>query len=544
MKDSNPSNSSETSFRSLQFDFSAVKALLSATNRYRTLFESAADAIFVFETNGNMLDVNRIACDLLGYPRKEIMKMNWSDILAPEERVRGSDLFQEIFERGHILFETSYSRNDGKIIPIESSSRIIEYDQQKAVLNIARDITERKEAEKDRERLWEQLRHAQKMEAIGTLAGGIAHDFNNILTPISGYTELALLNLPKEHMVRQYLEEVLEAIKRAKSLVAQILTFSRQKKQEKIPIRIAPILKEALKLMRATIPSTIEIRQDIQDCGQVLADPTQIHQVIVNLCTNANHAMKEKGGILTVRLKEIESGKEHAENPPVSKPRKILHLSVNDTGLGMSPEVMQRIFEPYFTTKGEGEGTGLGLSVVHGIVKSHGGEIHVASEPGKGSSFSIFFPLIESEVTDEVTVSHDPVPRGTERILIVDDEDSVAEVIAKMLMDLGYKVAVMTDSRRALSLIQKKSEALDLILTDLTMPKTTGIQLAEEISKFRPELPIVLVTGNRKAIDEEITSKCPIRGILLKPVQLEDLGRMVREVLDNRQEKDNHCEPS
>jgi PAS domain S-box-containing protein len=532
MKESDPPNSSETSFRHLPFDFSAVKALMSATNRYRTLFESAADAIFVIDLKGNLLDVNRSACETLGFSRKEIMKKTWNDILAPEESLKGNDLLNEIHKKGHILFETCYCKKTGEIVPIESSSRIIEYDRQQAILNISRDITERKEAEKDREKLWEQLRHAQKMEAVGTLAGGIAHDFNNILTPISGYTELTLINLPPDNPSKQYLEEVLEAIKRAKSLVAQILTFSRQKKQEKIPVQIAPILKEALKLMRASIPTTIEIRQDISACGAVMADPTQIHQVIINLCTNANHAMKITGGSLTVKLNEVEVKEDNKENNIILDPGKYLLLTVKDTGHGIAPEVVQRIFEPYFTTKAEGEGTGLGLSVVHGIVKSHGGDIHVTSQTGKGTVFCVYLPLIETEIAEVPPPSPTLIPRGNERILLVDDEKPVAEVLSKMLEDLGYDTIVMTESPKALSLIKQQSESLDLVITDLTMPKMTGLRLAVESRKIKPELPFILVTGNRKALVENAEKRYGIRGILFKPVELEQLATLVRDALN------------
>jgi PAS domain S-box-containing protein len=382
---------SDSSFKTLSFDFSTIKALLATTNRYRTLFENAGDAIFVLDFKGRILDANRIACERLGYSRKELLNLNWSDIEATEQNETSKNILEKLRQEGHLIFETAHKRFDGKIVPIEMSSCVIEYDREPTVLTIARDISERKEAEKETALLHAQLKQAQKMEAIGTLAGGIAHDFNNILTPISGYTELALRKIPEDSKAKNNLEQVLTAVQRAKELVRQILTFSRQEGQQRCPLEIKSIIKEALKLLRASLPSTIEIRSLINAEGSVIADPTQIHQVMLNLCTNAHHAMRENGGTLEIRLDDVHLTPSEPKFAPDLKPGSYVCLTVSDTGHGMTKDMLDRIFEPYFTTKPEGEGTGMGLSVVHGIVKGHGGDIAVESVPGEGTIFKVFF---------------------------------------------------------------------------------------------------------------------------------------------------------
>jgi PAS domain S-box-containing protein len=524
----------DSSFKTLSFDFSTIKALLATTNRYRTLFENAGDAIFVLDFKGRILDANRIACERLGYSRKELLNLNWNDIEATEQNKTQKDRLEELRLEGHLISETAHKRCDGKIVPIEMSSCIIEYDREPTVLTIARDISERKEAEKEKALLQAQLKQAQKMEAIGTLAGGIAHDFNNILTPISGYTELALRKIPEDSKARNNLEQVLTAVQRAKGLVQQILTFSRQEGQQRCSLEIKSIIKEALKLLRASLPSTIEIRSHIKAEGSVIADPTQIHQVMLNLCTNAHHAMRENGGTLEIWLEDIDLTPQESKHVPDLKPGPYVCLTISDTGHGMTQDMLDRIFEPYFTTKPEGEGTGMGLSVVHGIAKGHGGDITVESEPGKGSIFKVFFPRNqEKNRKKEEAKPSVPLPKGNERILIVDDEKTVTDVMEQMLIELGYRVTSYNSSLAALEFFRLSPFSFDLVISDMTMPKMTGAKLISEIHRVRPDIPVIMATGNRKEINPEQAEAYGIRFFLLKPPSIEDLARAVRDVLDN-----------
>jgi PAS domain S-box-containing protein len=385
----------------------------------------------------------------------------------------------------------------------------------------------------ERMKLEAQLQHAQRMEAIGTLAGGIAHDFNNILSAIIGYTEIALFQEPSEgSSVHHSLEQVLGAAERAKDLVKQILAFSRQAEEERRPVLIEPLVKEALKLLRATLPTTIEIRQSIAPHeGSVMADPTQIHQVLMNLCTNAHHAMREKGGVLEVRLESATLDADEAAARDLRSGR-YLALSVNDTGCGMSPEVVGRIFDPYFTTKEKAVGTGLGLAVVHGIVKGHGGAISVESKPGKGSTFTVYLPLIKDAKLPEEVMREGSLPTGDERILLIDDEPTLVDIGIQMLERLGYRVVTRTSSTEALELFRSAPEDFDLVITDQTMPRMTGDELAKEIMKLRPGTPIILCTGFSERISEHEARRMGIKAFLMKPVVITALAKTIRKILD------------
>ncbi|MFC1885653.1 response regulator [Thermodesulfobacteriota bacterium] len=414
----------------------------------------------------------------------------------------------------------------GEKVPVETKDEI---GKLAAAFNQMSETLKLREAEK--ERLQKQLRHAQKMEAIGTLSGGIAHDFNNILGAIIGYTELALLTAPRESEMHHFLDEVFKAGTRAKNLVKQILTFSRMGTTERRPMRIEPIVKEALTMIRATLPTTIEIRKHFKsDLASVLSDPTQIHQVMINICANAGHAMDEKGGILDVSLDELEIDDNEEESSLSLHSGRYQRLTVSDTGHGMAPSVMERIFDPYYTTKGPGKGTGMGLSAVHGIVKGLGGEIVVRSEPGKGSSFEIYFPTVDEKALERREILS-PIPRGSERLLFVDDEKSLVDIGLKMLQELGYQVSAKTSSIKALELFRIQSDQFDLIITDMTMPHMTGMQLAENIKQIRPEIPIIILTGFSEAISKEKTEAIGINSVLIKPVTREVIARKIREAL-------------
>jgi PAS domain S-box-containing protein len=396
---------------------------------------------------------------------------------------------------------------------------------------IFHDITELKRSEEQKRKLEAQLVQAQKMESIGTLAGGIAHDFNNILAAILGYSELAMDDLEKPDKARSELREVIKAADRARNLVGQILTFSRRKEISYSPMELPPLIRESLTMIRSVIPSTIEILQDIADTGLIMSDPTQMHQLVMNLCTNAAHAMDETGGTLKVSLRKA------VIEPPAARelditPGPYLHLTVSDTGLGMPPEVVDRIVEPYFTTKEQGRGTGLGLSVVHGIVKSQKGAILCRSAPGKGTAFDVYLPEIVLRKPAEEPLDGLPVPGGTERILFVDDEPMLTTMVEEILGKLGYRIVTLTNSLDALSLFQHDPGKFDLVISDMTMPGMTGDKLAGRMMEIRPDIPVILCTGYSDHITEQRAKEMGIRDFMMKPLELRDLAVTIRSVLD------------
>jgi PAS domain S-box-containing protein len=387
------------------------------------------------------------------------------------------------------------------------------------------DITERRRTEQT-------IRQMQKMEALGTLAGGIAHDFNNILMPITINAEMALLDVKEGTLPpASYLQLIREAANRGQGLVKQIITFSRQKEQPRQPIEIIPVIKEALKFLRAMIPKSIEIRPSIGvESAVISADPTQVHQVLMNLCNNAAYAMREKGGVLEVNLAKMEVDPEAADRDPDLKPRPYLRLTVRDTGHGMGREVRERAFDPFFTTKKPGDGAGMGLAVVHGIVKNHEGVITLESEVGRGTTARVFFPLVETARESEV-VSRDPIPGGDERILLIDDEEIQILSLQQMLERLGYRVTGKKDPREALEVFRNQPGAFDLVITDQTMPKLTGAALVQEMLRLRPDLPVILYTGFSETIDEEQARALGVRDFVLKPLSMRDLAERIRRAL-------------
>jgi len=387
---------------------------------------------------------------------------------------------------------------------------------------------------KKRRKLERKLQQAQKMEAIGTLAGGIAHDFNNILSAIIGFTELATLNVDDGSAVLRNLDQVLKASERAKDLASQILTFSRQSEQERKPIQIESQIKQALKLLRSSLPATIEIQQNIENnVDFILADPTQIHQVVMNLCTNAAHAMREEGGIMEVTSKPVELDNDFTFQYPDIEPGPYLKLTVTDTGYGISSEIINSIFDPYFTTKKKGDGTGLGLAVVYGIVKSYGGGITVQSELERGSTFNVYFPRIESKIISE-TKEAKPLPRGNECIIFLDDEQVLVEMVEQILGALGYSVVTHTNSLEALELFRSEPDRFDLVITDMTMPKMTGDKMIREVLKIRSDIPTILCTGYSEKIDKEGASELGVSEFVMKPLDMRNLAVIIRKVLDQK----------
>jgi PAS domain S-box-containing protein len=513
----------------------AEDALLESETQYRTLVETSLVGVYIIQDNLFRF-VNRRFCEIFGRSYDEIVnKLGPRDITHPddigtvEEHIRRR-IAREI---DAIEYEFRIIRKDGTTSPVRVIGRSMLYHGRMAVLGTLVDLTEQKRSEEEKARLEAQLFQAQKMESIGTLAGGIAHDFNNILAAIIGFSELAISDLSDPAKAKRELEQVLKASERAKDLVHQILTFSRKTEQVYSPLAIPPLVKESLKMLRSVIPSTIEIRQELIDSGLVMSNPTEIHQLVMNLCINAAQAMDRTGGVLSVGLAKVAVGADKAKALEVS-PGPYLKLTVNDNGHGMPAEVVKRIFEPYFTTKEVGHGTGLGLSVVHGIVKSHGGAVTCESRPYIGTTFDVYLPeveLIEEEAPDRIV---DDIPEGTERILFIDDESAIADMAGEILSNLGYTVKTETNSLRALNLFKANPDRFDLVITDMTMPGMTGDMLARKIMEIRSDLPIIICSGYSEHISEERAKSMGIREYIAKPFELRKLARKIRRALDQK----------
>ncbi len=402
-----------------------------------------------------------------------------------------------------------------------------------AMESLQKRLMQIQEVEKEKKNLAKQLQQAQRMESIGTLAGGIAHDFNNILGSILGFTELSLGEVQKGSSLERNLNGVYDAGLRASELVQQILTFSRQTEQELKPVQVSLIVKEALKLLRASLPATIEIRQEIKSDGLIMGDPTRVHQVLMNLCTNAGHAMEEHGGVLVVSLSNMELYSDFTDKYPELNPGPYLRLMVSDTGYGIRPEILDKIFDPFFTTKEKHEGTGMGLSVVHGIVKGYGGVVYAESGPGKGTRFKVLLPAVERKTESEERTNI-PLAKGTEHILFVDDEEYLIDIGKKMLESLGYKVMTSTSGSEALRIFSDHPNRFDLVITDLTMPVIKGDELAKKLIAVRPDLPVILCTGFSSKIKEETAMASGIKAFVMKPFLMRDIAETVRRVLDKK----------
>ena len=512
------------------------KALIESEEKYRQLVNHAPTGIYRVDFNtGKLVSVNDVMCEYTGYTEEELLNMSALDFLTEESQKRFLDRLDNLFNDKQIPRTVEYKAKakDGHEFWIFLDARY-EYDKNgkpNGATVVAHDITDRKQAEEEKLILEDQLQQAQKMEAVGTLAGGIAHDFNNILSVIIGYTELILMNGNVNSEVKQNLKEIFNASKHARDMVKQILAFSRQSKHERKPIQVRHIIKEALKMLRASLPATIKIQQKIEkNTGVIEADPAQFHQVLMNLCTNAAHAMHEKDGVLEISLSNIDWDQNAAARPPELKPGPYLKLSVSDTGDGIHPETREQIFQPYFTTKEKGEGTGLGLAVVQGIIKSHNGAVTVESEVGQGSTFHVYLPIIQRNVTTDEVVSA-PLPMGHERILLVDDEQPLVEIGKQMLERLGYTVTARTSSVEALELFKAQPDRFDLVITDIVMPNMTGETLAEKLMDIRADIPVVFCTGYSEKFTRRQASEMGVRSFLMKPLLMQDLANTVRQAL-------------
>lgn len=512
------------------------EALRESEKRYREFMENAVIGFFQVDEQGKIRVTNRKMAEILGYASSVDLLRDVDNVTRlyayPEER---SKILQEINESGHIEGrEVEFKGKSSKKVWIKMSTRVTaDRDGKKVYEGLMEDITHRKQMEEEQKRLEDHLQQAYKMEAIGTLAGGIAHDFNNILTPIIVHSELALMDIEKKNPIRFNLQEVMKAGLRAKELVKQILAFSRQSEQQPVPLKITPIIKETIKLLRASLPTTIEIRLNlIEEEDTIIADPTQIHQVLMNLCTNASHAMQEKGGVLDIELSDLYLDSKTCSSFEDLGQGSYLRLTVKDTGHGIDPELIGRIFDPYFTTKESGKGTGMGLSVVHGIVKSNNGDITVDSEPGKGTIFQVLFPKFDESIPS-IVKPEGQLPRGTERILLVDDEKAAVDVIRSMLEKLGYKVTARTDSIEAFEAFESRPGSFDLVITDMTMPKMTGRELAEKLMALRPDIPIILCTGFSQKVDKKSAEEMGINAFVMKPIIMHEIANTIRDILDN-----------
>lgn len=509
----------------------AEEDILKSKEEWERTFAAIGDIITIQDTNHRILRANRRACEALGvqHPEDLVGRFCYEAFHGGTQPCDGCPAVLAAKDESIHTAEIVHERL-GKTFSVSAAPVFGADNKLSAIIYVSRDVTEIKMLE-------EQLRQSQKMEAVGTLAGGIAHDFNNILTPVLGYAEIIAQSLPADSPMIEPAREVLKAGMRARDLVKQILTFSRQSEQERNPIQIHLVIKEALKLLRSSLPTTIEIKQDISTEAMVLADPTMIHQVMMNLCTNASHAMREAGGVLAVSLAEVNIDSDDYATELHLKPGRYLRLEVSDTGCGMPREIAERIFEPYFTTKAKGEGTGLGLSVVHGIVTKLDGNITVYSEPGKGSTFHAYFPKhLGNKATDNAMVAPTSLPKGHERILVIDDDAVIAELTRIILTSLGYQVTVYIYSPQALEQFEAHPEDFDLVISDMTMPHMTGADLARRMLAIRPDLPIILCTGFSEIINEEKAKALGIRRLLMKPVQCDELAKVLRQMLDQPKE--------
>ncbi|MCD4720499.1 MAG: PAS domain S-box protein [Desulfobacula sp.] len=507
----------------------AGEELRKSEERLKAIFEANPDPVVVYDINGHPLYLNPVFADIFGWTLNELQGRRIPFVPDDQQEITHLKI-KEIYESGNpVRFETKRLSKHDKTINVFLSAAIIKDSQginTGLVVNLT-DITERKKIEN-------QLRQSQKMEAIGTLAGGIAHDFNNILSGIFGYTHLVGMNINDPVKIKKNLNQVVKGAQRAAELVQQILAFSKQVEYKKKPLELYFIVKEAIKFLHSSIPTTIKIQENISSRAMVLADSTQVHQVVINLCTNAYHAMGDSGGILSVELNDVEITHPSEFMANFCKPGNYVKLEVRDTGHGMNKETLERIFDPYFTTKKLDKGTGLGLAVVAGIVKKHNGYIKTYSKVGHGSTFQVFWPVTENKRSHNFSENKKiDLPKGTEQIMLVDDEIDILVTSQAILEKQGYKVAAFKNGLSALQAFSKNPDYFDLVITDMAMPQMAGDEFAVKILKIRKGMPIVLCTGFSETISEEKAASLGIKGFLLKPIVMNDFVNKIREVLDD-----------
>ncbi len=512
-------------------DITEKKRVHESLRTTQFIFDKASFGIFMIRDGGRITDVNEHACGYLGYTKDELCRMSIQDIDQGLSQQQNEELRVRLQDEGVVTFESVHRRKDGTDIPVAITSNLFEFNNQIYSVSFVQDITERKEAEKQRRHMEAQMREAQKMESLGTLAGGIAHDFNNILAAILGYAQLAQLQCPVDSNLKRHLSQISQAGHRAKELVQQILAFSRQGRSEKEPLDIGRVVSEVLRLIQATLPANIEIREDISpNLAPVFANEVQIHQIVMNLCANAHHAMKTTGGMLDVSLAAVAMQEEDARSYPGMNLGNYLKLSVADSGCGIPPDVINRIFDPYFTTKPTGEGTGLGLSTVHGIVQDHGGIIQVYSEMGAGTTLHVFLPAADTAVQGAAEQA-ESLPTGHECILFVDDEQALIDLGRDLLGQLGYTVETRASTIDAIEAFRANPQKYDLVVSDMTMPRMTGEEMTRHIKAIRPDIPIILCSGFSDRIHAQATEALGVSAVLMKPVTFANLAHAVRQAL-------------
>ena len=498
------------------------------------IFNSMINALVVASTDGLILKVNATACSLTGYDEETLVGRPVMTLFSQTESHRDSWM-QKLADKGYARDVMEWwTSAKGDEIPVLLSASVMRNDTGHilGIVYAAIDITALKREKEEKEKLQAQLNQAQKMEVIGLLAGGIAHDLNNILFPILGFSDLLLIDFAPGTSTHGQLMQINQSAQRGRDLVKQILAFGRQSSPVKLPVRLQPVLKEVLHLIRATVPANIEITPHIDpDCGMISADATQIHQVMMNLLTNAWHAVEANSGSIQVALKEVNFEKN--ESPFLLPPGRYSCITVTDTGAGMDPTLIDRIFTPYFTTKAQGKGTGLGLSVALGIVKAHGGDLRVYSEAGKGTVFHVYLPVL-TDAPDETATAPAPAAchTGSERILLVDDEVPIVLMEQEVLDQLGYRVTALTSSLDALEAFRADPSAFDLVISDRSMPGMTGEQFIREVMSIRPGIPVILCTGFCDDACRELAGSTGIREVLIKPVTARDLAAVIRKTLD------------
>ncbi len=508
----------------------------------KQLFEAVSETMpvpmMISLKAGPILFSNGNALKIFGYSEKEFHRINDSLLYEnPEDR----SLFLKILEdKGEVRdFAVNMKKADGTIFPASLFSRQIVFEGQNCLLTVIHDLSELKQEEEKRLMLERQLRQTQKMEAIGTMAGGIAHDFNNILTVIFGKLELATMMLPVETKAVRYIADALTAAKRAKAMTKQILAFCRKSEYARKACHISTVVAEACKMIASLTPSDIEVRlRNKSESAIILCDPTQIHQVIMNLCSNAHHALRGRGGVIEILLEEVTVASQEKIMIPALKPGDYVRLTVRDNGPGIEKNIADRVFDPFFTTKPAGEGTGMGLSIVHGILQAHGGAVSLESEPGKGTAFHCYFPLIaQTEDLTESAMLQETVQGGTEKILFVDDESDILSTCGRMLKNLGYRVTDRARSPEALALFKENPDRFDLVITDNTMPELSGIAMASEMLKIRRDIPVIIITG--RETDDNVFAETGIRTVIRKPFSRNEIGAAIRKVLDKNRETEN-----
>jgi PAS domain S-box-containing protein len=504
---------------------------------YRLLADNTLDCIWMMNADLVFTYVNLAVEKMLGFTPEEWIGSGLSEHCSPPEMEKMTDIISDAMVRmdrkPSVLFETELLSKNGTPVPVEILSKFL-YDDNGAVTGLqgtTRDIRERRESETVRKDLESQLMQAQKLESLGSLAGGIAHDFNNVLSAVLGFSELAMEDAPAASNIRRYIKRIQEAGYRARELVLQILTFTRQTRVEIRPVQIGKITREALKLLHASLPSTIRIETDIKGNPVILGDPVQVHQILMNLCTNAAYAMREKGGILYVRLETLYFKDGESQKPEGLNPGDYVSIMVSDTGCGIPDSHFSRIFDPFFTSKPVGEGTGMGLAVIKGIIERYKGTITVDSAPERGSTFIVYLPVVKEKFKVRAA-KDDLMVGGTERILFVDDEPSIVALGEQILRRLGYRVTACQSSMAAAEIFSNDPDAFDLLLTDITMPGKTGDELAVLTQNIKPGIPVILCTGYSDRVSKEKAREIGVRAFIHKPVSRKDLAKIVRNVLD------------